>query len=118
MLVFAGIATEAHLGGARRAAAPVSWVVFFSALVLVIFAVRGVRGPAALSADEIRSIVSATAVATMTVISLRVVLTDGRTPPRRPAQTWMLAALVSAGRTGCSSPCPRGLAGRAAQRRR
>ncbi len=103
MLVFAGIATEAISSALGEPAAPVSWVVFFSSLVLVIFAVRGMYADRLRShlLDEIRSIVSATAVATMTVISLRVVLTDDPHTAAQTAQTWMLAALaLSAGRTG------------------
>src|SRR5687767_12054169 len=78
MLVLAGVATEAISAALGEPAAPVSWVAFFGALVLVIFGVRGLYADRLRShlLDEIRSIVSATAVATMTVISLRVVLTD------------------------------------------
>ena len=55
---------------------PVKWVAFFGVLVLMMFGIRGMYSDRLRShlLDEIRSIVSTTAVATMAVISLRVVL--------------------------------------------
>ena len=82
---------------------PVRWVAFFGVLVLVMFAIRGMYSNRLRShlLDEIRSIVSTTAVATMAVISLRVVLEDDPYTAAQTAQTCILAAVaLSAGRTG------------------
>ena len=103
MLVLAGMATQlsSHVAGYPKP--PVTWVVFFGALVLVMFAARGMYGPRLRShlLDEIRQIVSATAVATMAVISLRVIIMDDPHTSGQTAQAWILAALfLSAGRTG------------------
>ena len=76
---------------------------FFGVLVLVLFGIRGMYSERLRShlLDEIRSIVSTTAVATMAVISLRVVLENDPHTAAQTAQTWILAAVtLSAGRTG------------------
>jgi len=103
MLVVAGAATEAMSHGFNEPAAPVSWVAFFGVLVLVLFGIRGMYSVRLRShlLDEIRSIVSTTAVATMAVISLRVVLENDPHTAAQTAQTWILAAVaLSVGRTG------------------
>ena len=57
--------------------------------------------------DEIRAIVSATAIATMAVISLRVIIADDPHTSGQTAQAWLLAALfLSVGRTASSCPVP------------
>ncbi|MGH2978178.1 MAG: exopolysaccharide biosynthesis polyprenyl glycosylphosphotransferase [Solirubrobacterales bacterium] len=103
MLTLAGMATQlaSHLAGYPKP--PVSWVMFFGALVLVMFAIRGLYGQRLRShlLDEIRQIVSATAIATMAVISLRVIIADDPHTSGQTAQAWILAALfLSVGRTG------------------
>ena len=103
MLVLAGAATEAmsHLLG--EAAMPIRWVFFFGVLVLMLFGIRGMYSDRLRShlLDEIRAIVSTTAVATMAVISVRVVLENDPHTASQTAQTWILAAVaLSAGRTG------------------
>src|SRR5687767_6835550 len=77
-LTLASIATEALSHGLGDPAPPVSWVAFFGVLVIALFAIRGLYSERLSShlLDEIRQIVSTTAVATMAVISLRVVLAD------------------------------------------
>ncbi len=103
MLVVAGAATEGVSSWAGEPAAPLSWVAAFGVLVLVLFAVRGMYGSRLRShlLDEIRSIVSATAVATMALISLRVIFADDPHTAAQTAQTWLLAAgCLSVGRTG------------------
>jgi exopolysaccharide biosynthesis polyprenyl glycosylphosphotransferase len=51
--------------------------------------------------DEIRAIVSATAIATMAVISFRIILADDPHTSGQTTQAWILAALfLSVGRTG------------------
>ena len=76
---------------------------FFGALVLVLFGIRGMYSERLRShlLDEIRTIVSTTAVATMAVISLRVVFENDPHNAAQTAQTWILAAVaLSVGRTG------------------
>ena len=102
MLVMASVATELISIALGDPAPPLAWVAFFGVVVIVLFAGRGMYGerltPHLL--DEIRTIVSTTAVATMAVISLRVVLSDDPHTSAQTAQTWVLAAVaLSAGRT-------------------
>ncbi len=103
MVLVAGGATQAmsHLLG--EPAMPVKWVAFFGVLVLIMFAIRGMYSNRLRShlLDEMRSIVSTTAVATMAVISLRVVLENDPYTAAQTAQTCILAAVaLSVGRTG------------------
>ena len=69
-------------------------------LVLVLFGIRGMYSVRLRShlLDEIRSIVSTTAVATMAVISLRVVLANDPHTAAQTAQTWILAAVALSAR--------------------
>ena len=71
MLVLAGAATQvaSHLAGYPKP--PITWIVIFGVLVLVMFGARGMYSQRLRShlLDEIRQVVSATAVATMAVIS-------------------------------------------------
>ena len=102
MLIAAGGATQAvsHLAGVP--AMPVRWIVFFGVMVLVLFGIRGMYSNRLRShlLDEIRSIVSTTAVATMAVISVRVVLENDVHTAAQTAQIWIVAAVtLSAGRT-------------------
>jgi exopolysaccharide biosynthesis polyprenyl glycosylphosphotransferase len=102
MLTVAGMATQlaSHLAGYPKP--PISWVMFFGLLVVVMFAIRGLYGQRLRShlLDEIRQIVSATAIATMAVISLRVIIADDPHTSGQTAQAWILAALfLSVGRT-------------------
>jgi exopolysaccharide biosynthesis polyprenyl glycosylphosphotransferase len=103
MLTLAGAATQlaSHMAGYPKP--PISWVMFFAAMVLIMFGARGMYSqrltPNVL--DEIRQIVSATAIATMAVISLRVIIADDPHTSGQTAQAWILAALfLSVGRTG------------------
>jgi exopolysaccharide biosynthesis polyprenyl glycosylphosphotransferase len=103
MLTLAGIATQvaSHFAGYPKP--PVSWVMFFGFLVVAMFGIRGMYGQRLHShlLDEIRQIVSATAIATMAVISLRVIVADDPHTSGQTAQAWILAALfLSVGRTG------------------
>jgi exopolysaccharide biosynthesis polyprenyl glycosylphosphotransferase len=103
MLTLAGIATQiaSHFAGYPKP--PISWVMFFGLLVIVMFAARGLYGQRLRShlLDEVRAIVSATAIATMAVISLRVIIADDPHTSGQTAQAWILAALfLSVGRTG------------------
>ena len=101
MLVLAACATEAVSYALGDPAAPVGWVAAFSVLVLALFVMRGMYTERLRShlLDEIRSIVSATAVATMAIIALRVVRSDDPHTAAQTVQTWVLAAFaLSAGR--------------------
>jgi exopolysaccharide biosynthesis polyprenyl glycosylphosphotransferase len=103
MLTVAGLATQlaSHLAGYPKP--PVSWVMFFGLLVVVMLGIRGLYSQRLRSnlLDEIRQIVSATAIATMAVISLRVIIADDPHTSGQTAQAWILAALfLSVGRTG------------------
>jgi exopolysaccharide biosynthesis polyprenyl glycosylphosphotransferase len=103
MILAAGGATEAIAHLLNEPAMPVRWVAFFGVLVLVMFGIRGMYSDRLRShlLDEIRSIVSTTAIATMAVISLRVVLENDPYTAAQTAQTWLLAAVaLSVGRTG------------------
>src|SRR5215213_6146509 len=99
MLLLAAVATEAVSHALGDPAPPVKWVAFFGVLVLVLFAIRGMYSERLSShlLDEFRSIVSTTAVATMAVISLRVVFADDPHTSAQTAQTWMLAAVALCG---------------------
>ena len=103
MLVLAGGATQlaSHLAGYPKP--PITWIVIFGALVLAMFGARGMYSQRLRShlLDEIRQVVSATAVATMAVISFAIILVDDPHTSGQTAQAWILAALfLSAGRTG------------------
>jgi len=120
MLLVAGGATEAMSHLLNEPAMPVKWVTFFGVLVLALFGIRGMYSDRLRShlLDEIRSIVSTTAVATMTVISLRVVLENDPYTAAQTAQTFILAAVgLSVGRTGLfiarARAISRGVGGRA-----
>jgi exopolysaccharide biosynthesis polyprenyl glycosylphosphotransferase len=82
---------------------PVIWDVFFFALVLTGFGLRGFYGsrirPNLL--DDARTIISATAVATMGVISARVILTDDIHLASQTAFLWVMSVgSLTAGRAG------------------
>jgi exopolysaccharide biosynthesis polyprenyl glycosylphosphotransferase len=82
---------------------PVIWDACFFALVLIGFGLRGFYGtrirPNLL--DEARTIVSATAVATMGVISVRVILTDDIHLASQTAFLWVMSvASLTTGRAG------------------
>jgi exopolysaccharide biosynthesis polyprenyl glycosylphosphotransferase len=103
MLTVAGMATQlaSHLAGYPKP--PITWIVIFGAMVLAMFGARGMYNQKLRShlLDEIRQIVSATAVATMAVISFRIILADDPHTSGQTAQAWILAALfLSVGRTG------------------
>jgi exopolysaccharide biosynthesis polyprenyl glycosylphosphotransferase len=113
VLLLAGLATEAISYWVGAPGAPVWWVAAFGVLVLVLFVARGMYSTRLGShlLDDIRSIVSATAVATMAVITLRVMLTDDVHTSAQTAQTWIVAAFaLSAGRTGLSIARARAIA--------
>jgi exopolysaccharide biosynthesis polyprenyl glycosylphosphotransferase len=103
MLTLAGATTQlaSHLAGYPKP--PITWVFIFGVLVLAMFGARGMYAQRLRShlLDEIRQIVSATAVATMAVISIRIILADDPHTSGQTAQAWILAALfLSVGRTG------------------
>jgi exopolysaccharide biosynthesis polyprenyl glycosylphosphotransferase len=103
MLFLAGATTQlaSHLAGYPKP--PITWVFIFSVLVLAMFAIRGLYEERLSShlLDQIRQIVSATAIATMAVISIRIILADDPHTSGQTAQAWILAALfLSVGRTG------------------
>src|SRR4051812_25705393 len=95
MLTVAGLATQLASQLAGYPKPPVSWVMFFGLLVIVMLGIRGLYGQRLRShlLDEIRAIVSATAIATMAVISLRVIIADDPHTSGQTAQAWILAAL-------------------------
>jgi exopolysaccharide biosynthesis polyprenyl glycosylphosphotransferase len=81
----------------------VVWDVSFLVLVLVGFGLRGLYRPRLRPhlLDEARMIVSATAVATMGVISVRVILTDDIHLASQTAMLWVMSAtFLTAGRAG------------------
>ena len=103
MLVLAGAATQVASNLAGYPEPPLKWVFFFGVMVMAMFGARGMYSQRLRShlLDEIRQIVSATAVATMAVISLRVIGADDPHTSGQTAQAWILAALfLSVGRMG------------------
>jgi exopolysaccharide biosynthesis polyprenyl glycosylphosphotransferase len=103
MLFLAGATTQlaSHLAGYPKP--PITWVFIFGVMVLAMFGARGMYSQRLRShlLDEIRQIVSATAIATMAVISIRIILADDPHTSGQTAQAWILAALfLSVGRTG------------------
>ena len=103
MLLAAAAATQVISHLAAEPAIPIRWEVFFGVLVLMLFGIRGMYSNRLHShlLDELRSIVSTTAVATMAVISVRVVMENDPHTAAQTAQLWIVAAVaLSAGRTG------------------
>ena len=92
---------------------PVLWDSLFFVLVMVGFGLRGQYVPRIRSnlLDEVRAIASATAIATMTVVSVRVALTDDIHLASQTALLWLLSlCTLSVGR---AAPCSHGALGRA-----
>ena len=102
MLVLAGGATQvaSHLAGYPKP--PITWIFIFAGLVLAMLGARGMYNQRLRShlLDEIRQVVSATAVATMAVITFAIILVDDPHTSGQTVQAWILATLfLSAGRT-------------------
>jgi exopolysaccharide biosynthesis polyprenyl glycosylphosphotransferase len=100
LLFAAGIAAGLGSRAAGVEAAPVGWTVLFAVLVLAVFAARGTyRLRQAELLDDLRSVLAATSLAAMAVLTLRELLTN---PPDLAAQVirpWAFAMVyVAAGR--------------------
>jgi exopolysaccharide biosynthesis polyprenyl glycosylphosphotransferase len=103
MLVVASVATRLISLAGGLTLSPVYWDLLFFSLAMVAFGLRGTYRtkirPNIL--DDIRSIVSATAIATMAVISVRVVLTDDIHVAVQTTSLWLVAVgCLSTGRIG------------------
>src|SRR4051812_23906769 len=86
----------------EKPSASVYWDISFVALVLCVLAARGSYSPKLRPhlLDDVRMIVSATAVTTMALISFRVIVSDDPYTSSQTALTWLMAALfLSGGRT-------------------
>jgi exopolysaccharide biosynthesis polyprenyl glycosylphosphotransferase len=102
MLTLAGLATQLASGLAGYPKPPITWIFVFGVLVLAMLGARGLYAQRLRShlLDEIRSVVSATAIATMAVISIRIILADDPHTSGQTTQAWILAVLfLSFGRT-------------------
>jgi exopolysaccharide biosynthesis polyprenyl glycosylphosphotransferase len=103
MLVAASVATRMLSLAAGKTLSPVVWDSLFFVLVIVGFGLRGLYRDRIQTnvLDEVRAIISATAVATMAVISVRVVLTDDIHVASQTVLLWMVSVCcLSAGRAG------------------
>jgi exopolysaccharide biosynthesis polyprenyl glycosylphosphotransferase len=88
-------------GGSAHPRAPV-WLLAFSALALMIFALRGAYAPRLRLRllDDLRGVMSVTAIAAMAVISTRVLIGADHDVASETAYFWALATvLLGAGRT-------------------
>lgn len=107
MLAVSVAATVSSALVAGVPAMPPAWLLAFALLVLGLLTYRGMYGPPRLDPhflEDARSVFSATAVATLTVIALRVVLVDNPHIAAQMVTAWAFAALfLSAGRGGIFS---------------
>lgn len=95
MLALAGVLVKLSSGIAGIHAPPGAWVLVFSVLALVLLANRGLyheRGLLPHLLDQVRTIVSATAVATMAVMAVRVLLADEVHNAAQLAECWLFAS--------------------------
>src|SRR4051794_17807008 len=102
MLALAIGATKAVGSIVERPSASLYWDISFVALVLCVLAARGSYSPKLRPhlLDDVRMIVSATAVTTMALISFRVIVSDDPYTSSQTALTWLMAAVfLSGGRT-------------------
>src|SRR5215212_10012649 len=83
----------------ERPSASVYWDTAFIALVLCVLAARGSYSPKLRPhlLDDVRMIVSATAVTTMALISFRVIVADDPHTSSQTALTWLMAAVCLSG---------------------
>jgi exopolysaccharide biosynthesis polyprenyl glycosylphosphotransferase len=103
MLLLASVGARVLSLATARTLSPVVWDGLFFALVMVGFALRGSYRPRIRPnvLDDLRAIVSATAVATMAVISVRIVLTDDIHVAAQVSTLWLTSvACLSTGRIG------------------
>ncbi len=101
MLVVASILARVISIAAENPLSPVVWDSFFFVLVICGFGLRGLYRPRIRPnlLDEVRAIVSATAIATMGVISVRVALTDDIHLAAQTALLWLVSVCcLAAGR--------------------
>ena len=100
------VAAAIDLFAARAAgvpAIPVAWLVIFPVLVLALLVRRGMYRPRLQPQllDDLRTIVAVTAVATMAVISVRILVAPGADVAVQAVREWVFAAVyLAAGRTG------------------
>jgi exopolysaccharide biosynthesis polyprenyl glycosylphosphotransferase len=81
---------------------PVAWLVVFPLLIAFLLAVRGMYRPRLFprTLDDLRAVVTTTALAAMVVLSLRVLVTDYPWTAAQTARLWAFAAVyLVAGRT-------------------
>jgi exopolysaccharide biosynthesis polyprenyl glycosylphosphotransferase len=101
MLVMASILARVVSAVASNPLPPVAWDSLFFVMVIVAFGLRGLYHPRIRPnlLDEVRAIASATALATMAVISIRVAFTDDIHLASQTALLWLLSVCsLSAGR--------------------
>jgi exopolysaccharide biosynthesis polyprenyl glycosylphosphotransferase len=98
MLVLAGLATSlgAHAGG--FASAPIGWTVGFGALTLALFRSRGLYALRLRlrTLDDLRSIATATTLAAMIVLSIRILLGDSLDLAAESIRPWAFALVYLA----------------------
>jgi exopolysaccharide biosynthesis polyprenyl glycosylphosphotransferase len=102
MLALASVLARVVAAGAGHPLSPAVWDSLFFVLVMVGFGLRGQYLPRIRPnlLDEVRAIASATAIATMTVVSVRVAFTDDIHLASQTALLWMLSVCsLSIGRT-------------------
>ncbi len=102
MLLLAIGATKVVSSMVANPSASIYWDTAFVTLVLCVLAARGAYSPKLRPhlLDDVRMIVSATAVTTMALISFRVVVADDPYTSSQTALTWLMAAVfLSGGRT-------------------
>ena len=93
MVMLASVLARVVAVAAGNPLSPILWDALFFVLVMVGFGLRGQYLPRIRSnlLDEVRAIASATAIATMTVVSVRVALTDDIHLASQTALLWLLS---------------------------
>jgi exopolysaccharide biosynthesis polyprenyl glycosylphosphotransferase len=101
MLLAASLAASLGSRSASVDAAPVGWLLLFSVLVVVAFAARGMYRPQLRAdiLDELRGVVTGTALAAMAVLTMRAILTNPADLSAETLRPWAFATVyLAAGR--------------------
>ncbi|HET9322310.1 MAG TPA: sugar transferase [Gaiellaceae bacterium] len=98
MLLAASVAASLGSRAASVDAAPVGWLLLFSVLVVAAFAARGMYRPQLRAdiLDDLRGVVTGTALAAMAVLTLRAILTDPADLSAETIRPWAFATVYLA----------------------
>jgi exopolysaccharide biosynthesis polyprenyl glycosylphosphotransferase len=98
MLVLAGLATSVGAAAGGFASAPIGWTIGFGALTLALFRTRGLYALRLRlrTLDDLRSIATATTLAAMIVLSVRILLGDSLDLAAESIRPWAFALVYLA----------------------